>query len=167
MAAVVLTLRRSERLGRPLRYDAFLGVIFGLAFFSTLLWWLNVIGHEAYAAVVAVESVFLAVTFTCVRLVLRYRLWPAWASLGWLTVEDLRSAAPFGGLPWGAWPTPPSVERGADVLMVQTSNAGFTVRPNLPNSGRSPGSEPSRPGGPSWCHRRTASWASSIRGETT
>lgn len=101
ITTVVLVLRRSDRAGRTLRFDAALGLTYGLAFFGTLLWWLNVIGHEAYAVVVAAESLFLAATFICLRLVLRLRLWPWWASLVWITFEFVRGAVPFGGLPWG------------------------------------------------------------------
>lgn len=101
IAMMMLVLLKSDRVGRPLRFDALLGLIFGLAFFGTLLWWLNIIGHAAYVAVIVAESLFLATAFVCLRLVLRFRLWPWWTSLVWVTFEYVRSAVPFGGLPWG------------------------------------------------------------------
>jgi apolipoprotein N-acyltransferase len=98
---VILVLRRNSRTGRLLRLDAALGLTYGFAFFGTLLWWMNIIGHEAYVVVVAAESLFFSAAFVCLRLVLRFRLWPWWTSLVWVAFEYLRGTVPFGGLPWG------------------------------------------------------------------
>lgn len=100
---LILMLRRNENLGRPLRCDAALGLTFGLGFFGTLLWWLNVISGEAYVAVVAAESLFVAAAFVCMRLVIRFRFWPLWTAVVWVAIEYVRSIVPFGGLPWGRW----------------------------------------------------------------
>ncbi|MGC4963534.1 apolipoprotein N-acyltransferase [Gordonia sp. DT101] len=89
--------------GRPrVRTGAWLGFVFGLAFFVPLLPWIGVyVGPLPWLALAAVLSVYLALFGVIAVLTMRLPVPPVWFTLSWVAVEGLRSAFPFGGFPWG------------------------------------------------------------------
>lgn len=78
-----------------------IGTAFGVVFMLVLLPWLQVIGVDAWIALAVLEGLFYGVAGTATVLVQRLRWWPVWAATVWVGVEQLRSAVPFGGFPWG------------------------------------------------------------------
>lgn len=96
IAILVLSLR-----GSRLRSAALTGWIFGLAFFGGLLWWLQVVGPDAWAALSVVQSLYFLPLGVALAAVSRLRFWPVWCACVWVSVETWRGAWPFGGLTWG------------------------------------------------------------------
>lgn len=96
IAVLVLCIR-----GRRLRAGALIGWLFGLAFFGGLLWWLRVVGPDAWGALTAVQSIYFAPLGMAIAALTRLRWWPLWTALAWVSVETWRGAWPFGGLTWG------------------------------------------------------------------
>ncbi|HEX4978201.1 MAG TPA: apolipoprotein N-acyltransferase [Nocardioides sp.] len=78
-----------------------IGTAFGAVFMLVLLPWLRVIGTDAWIALSLLEALFYGVAGTATVLVLRLPAWPVWTATVWVGVEQLRSAVPFGGFPWG------------------------------------------------------------------
>ena len=78
-----------------------IGTAFGTVFMLALLPWLQVIGTDAWIALSLLEALFYGVAGTATVVVLRLPAWPVWAATVWVGVEQLRSAVPFGGFPWG------------------------------------------------------------------
>ncbi len=96
VAVLVLSVRglRARRAWLP-------GWLFGLGFFGPLLWWLSVVGPDAWAALSLAQSVyFIPLGLGCAA-VGRLRGWPLWCAFVWVSVETWRGAWPFGGLTWG------------------------------------------------------------------
>ncbi len=77
------------------------GLVFGLCFVLLLMPWLQVIGIDAWIALSLLEALFYGVLGAVLTVLLRVPLWPVWAATAWVGTEQLRSAIPFGGLPWG------------------------------------------------------------------
>lgn len=96
IAILVLCIR-----GRRLRAGALIGWLFGLAFFGGLLWWLRVVGPDAWAALTVVQSIYFAPLGMALAALTRLRWWPLWTAFAWVSVETWRGAWPFGGLTWG------------------------------------------------------------------
>ena len=96
IAVLVLSVR-----GSRLRSAWLPGWIFGLAFFGGLLWWLRVVGPDAWAALTVVQSIYFAPLGVALAAVTRLRFWPVWCACAWVSVETWRGAWPFGGLTWG------------------------------------------------------------------
>jgi apolipoprotein N-acyltransferase len=96
IAVLVLSVR-----GSRLRTAWLPGWIFGLAFFGGLLWWLRVVGPDAWAALTLVQSIYFAPLGVGLAAVSRLRWWPLWCACVWVSVEVWRGAWPFGGLTWG------------------------------------------------------------------
>ncbi len=96
IAVLVLSVR-----GRRFRSAWLLGWIFGLAFFGGLLWWLRVVGSDAWAALTVVQSIYFIPLGLALAAVTRLRFWPVWCAGAWVSVETWRGAWPFGGLTWG------------------------------------------------------------------
>ncbi|WP_124711124.1 apolipoprotein N-acyltransferase [Gordonia insulae] len=90
-------------IGRPrARTGAWLGFVFGLAFFVPLLPWIGVyVGPLPWLALAAVLSVYLALFGVMATVTMRLPVPPVWFTLAWVFVEGIRSAFPFGGFPWG------------------------------------------------------------------
>ncbi|HUQ00563.1 MAG TPA: apolipoprotein N-acyltransferase [Aeromicrobium sp.] len=80
---------------------ALVGVVFGLAFFGPLIWWMNAVSHGAYAALTLVQALYFAPVLLGLRLVARLPWWPVAMPLVWTLGESARSAVPFSGFPWG------------------------------------------------------------------
>nr|WP_240938175.1 apolipoprotein N-acyltransferase [Nocardioides sp. JQ2195] len=84
-----------------LRWSALLGLVFGLGFMLTLLFWLRVIGVDAWLALSGFEALYFALAGAGLAAVSRLPGWPLWSALVWLAVETLRGAWPMSGLTWG------------------------------------------------------------------
>lgn len=91
-------------------WNAFLGFVFGLAFFLPHIWWANyaVGGPVPWAALSILEALYLAIfgaAWTYVRRVKTIRSSKILSTLTfaalWVSVEYLRMSYPFGGFPWG------------------------------------------------------------------
>lgn len=77
------------------------GVVYGLAFFGPLIWWMNAVSHGAYVALVLAETVFMAPMMLGLRAAMRLRWWPVVAPAVWVAGEWARGGFPFHGFPWG------------------------------------------------------------------
>ncbi len=86
---------------RPLRRGAALGLVAGAAFFIVLLFWLHVIGPDAWLVLALVEAAYFAPLGAGIAAVARLRLAPMWAACLWVAEEALRDRLPFGGFTWG------------------------------------------------------------------
>ena len=76
-------------------------MVFGLAFFVPLLWWVGTyVGPVAYV-LGPVEAAYLALMGGAAAVVQRLRWGPLWVAALWVAQEALRDRAPFGGFPWG------------------------------------------------------------------
>lgn len=104
MALLFFALRRDSA-----RWNALVGMTWGLAFFAPHLSWSEyVVGRVPWIALTLFEALYVAlfaVAWTWAR-----RGVAIWRSPGlqtgafvvlWVAVEELRSQAPFGGFPWG------------------------------------------------------------------
>ena len=83
------------------RVAALHGLVFGLGFMLPLLRWITVIGTDAWLALGLLEASFYAVMALGWGWLRPLRWWPLGIALTWVAAEALRSAVPFGGLPWG------------------------------------------------------------------
>ncbi|WP_067429519.1 apolipoprotein N-acyltransferase [Nocardioides jensenii] len=88
-------------LHQSVRFAALLGLAFGVAFMLTLLFWLRVIGTDAWLALSGFEALYFALAGAGLAGVSRSRLWPLWSAVVWLAVETFRGAWPMSGLTWG------------------------------------------------------------------
>lgn len=78
------------------------GLVFGVAFFFTLQWWMRAVGPDAWFGLSALEAVFYApLASLWAALQSRTRWWPWWSAVAWVAVETIRSGWPFSGMPWG------------------------------------------------------------------
>jgi apolipoprotein N-acyltransferase len=80
---------------------AALGLGFGLAYMLTVLFWIRVIGTDAWLALSTFEALYLAGLGAGLALVSRLRSWPLLMPVLWVGVEVVRGAWPMGGLTWG------------------------------------------------------------------
>ena len=82
------------------------GLLFGFAFLLPLLGWLqdflgDQFGPWPWLGVAAVEAVFFGLAGAGMARVSRLPGAPVWMAAVFVTAEELRSAVPFGGFPWG------------------------------------------------------------------
>jgi apolipoprotein N-acyltransferase len=104
------------------RRGALLGVVFGLAFFGPLLWWLQPVTGVGYGALVIGVAAFLAIFGALVPVVWRDDApvrTAAAVGAAWALVEWFRSVWPFGGWSWvglGATQHDSPVLSGASVV---------------------------------------------------
>ncbi|WCB39568.1 apolipoprotein N-acyltransferase [Gordonia polyisoprenivorans] len=89
--------------GRPrARTGAWIGFVYGLGFFVSLLPWIGVyVGPLPWLALAAALAAYLALFGVCATLTMRLPVPPIWFALSWVLIEGLRSSFPFGGFPWG------------------------------------------------------------------
>ncbi len=87
--------------GRPLRRGALLGFLTGAAFFVVLLFWLRVIGPDAWLLLAIVQAAYFAPLGAGIAAVARLRLAPLWAACLWVAEEAVRGRVPLGGFTWG------------------------------------------------------------------
>jgi apolipoprotein N-acyltransferase len=91
------------------RWNAFVGLVFGVAFFVPHLSWINwTVGVVPWIALSVVQGAFvglLGAGWAWARrgafIWSRARLQVPVFAFGWVGVEELRSVWPFGGFPWG------------------------------------------------------------------
>lgn len=96
IAALVLTAR-----GLPARRAWLPGLAFGIGFQFVLLFWMRVVGYDAWLALAAFQATFYAPLGAAIPWLLRLRAGSAWVAAAWIAIETVRSAWPFGGMPWG------------------------------------------------------------------
>jgi apolipoprotein N-acyltransferase len=77
------------------------GLVFGIAFCYPLMFWMRVVGYDAWAAMSGVEALFLGLLGAVVALLHRLPAWPVWVATAWVAVEQVRTSWPLGGMPWG------------------------------------------------------------------
>ncbi|WP_110946038.1 apolipoprotein N-acyltransferase [Streptomyces avicenniae] len=87
--------------GRTGRQGAWLGLVFAVPFFVSLLSWLRVIGWDATVGLSVAEAAFFVPMGAGLALTSRLRLWPLWTACLWVAQEWARDRVPFGGFPWG------------------------------------------------------------------
>ena len=88
--------------GRRSRTGAWLGLVYGLAFFVPLLHWTGVyVGAAPWLLLAVMEAAFCAGLGAVLPLVQRLPVAPVWVACAWVLQESLRSRFPFGGFPWG------------------------------------------------------------------
>ena len=90
------------------RRAALLAVVFALVFFGVTLTWLNVIGPDAWAALVLLSAILTVPIGPIIAWTSRSSSWPVFAAASWVLVEAIRSRIPFGGFSWArlAFATP-------------------------------------------------------------
>ncbi|MEX2102250.1 MAG: apolipoprotein N-acyltransferase, partial [Actinomycetota bacterium] len=94
---------------RP-RRGFLLGLVFGLAFFGTTLYWIALFGELAWFSLTLVLALFVALFSGLLPLVWRFRR-PGWsavaAAAAWVVVvEWVRATVPLGGFGWGSLAAP-------------------------------------------------------------
>ena len=100
LAPVAMALLWASVARAPLRFAAFSGLCFDLAFMLVLLWWLeDSIGWAAWLGLAGALAVSVAVASVGVRAVASLPAGPVWAGAVWIGVESLRSGWPLGGMP--------------------------------------------------------------------
>lgn len=99
VAGLLWTVRRLADARR--RVVLLTGFVYGLAFMAPLIWWMRAVSTGAWAGLVVVEAVFLAVTTLALRTACTLRAWPLWAAGVWVLGEWARGTFPFTGFPWG------------------------------------------------------------------
>lgn len=86
---------------QPVRRGLALGLVFGVAFFPTHIWWMRAVGTDAWLALALFEALFLGLAGACLAAVSRVRLWPLASAVVWVAVEVFRGAWPMSGFTWG------------------------------------------------------------------
>ena len=86
---------------RTARQAAWTGFALGAPFMLWLLYWLNVIGVDAWLLLGLFEALFVALMAAGQALTSRLRAWPLWTACLWVTQEWARDRVPLGGFPWG------------------------------------------------------------------
>ncbi|HZE51458.1 MAG TPA: apolipoprotein N-acyltransferase [Jatrophihabitantaceae bacterium] len=88
--------------GRRARQAAWLGLIYGAAFFGPLLHWTGVyVGAAPWLILAAAEAGYFAGMGAVLSMVQRLPFAPLWVGVTWVLEEAIRDRAPFGGFPWG------------------------------------------------------------------
>ncbi|HJQ41986.1 MAG TPA: apolipoprotein N-acyltransferase [Jatrophihabitantaceae bacterium] len=88
--------------GRRARTGAWLGYLYGAAFFVPLLHWTGVyVGAFPWLLLAAAEAGFMAALGAALTALQRLRAPAFWVASAWVLQEALRDRLPFGGFPWG------------------------------------------------------------------
>lgn len=88
--------------GLGVRRSGLVGLAFGIPFYFTHIAWMRTsIGTDAWLALAGIEAAFYGLLGLAVPLLRRLPLWPLWLAAAWVTMETVRSAWPFSGMPWG------------------------------------------------------------------
>lgn len=77
------------------------GLVFGVGFYFTLIFWMRAVGTDAWIALAGIEALFYGALGSASAVLGRRRAWPAWFAAAWTAMEVLRSGWPFSGMPWG------------------------------------------------------------------
>jgi apolipoprotein N-acyltransferase len=86
---------------KPLRTGAALGLLAGATFFTVLLFWLHVIGMDAWLILAAAQALYIAALGAGIAAVRRLPAAPLWAACLWVAEEAIRGRFPVGGFTWG------------------------------------------------------------------
>ncbi|MDT4971810.1 MAG: apolipoprotein N-acyltransferase, partial [Pseudonocardiales bacterium] len=87
--------------GRRSRTGAWLGLLYGMAFFGPLLHWTGIyVGAAPWLILALSQAAFLAGLGAVLPLVQRLPAAPVWVATAWVLQEALRDRLPFGGFPW-------------------------------------------------------------------
>jgi apolipoprotein N-acyltransferase len=89
--------------GRRARTGAWLGYLWGWAFFGPLLSWSGVYVGLVWLLLPFAEAAFIAALGAALTVLGRLRGAPLWTAAAWVADEALRDRLPFGGFPWGRW----------------------------------------------------------------
>lgn len=92
---------RRTRGGRVLLGGALLGLVAGVALFTVLLFWLHVIGPDAWLILAFVQALYFAPLGAGIAAVGRLRGAAVWAACLWVAEEAVRDRFPVGGFAWG------------------------------------------------------------------
>jgi apolipoprotein N-acyltransferase len=88
--------------GHRTRTAAWLGYLYGAAFFLPLLHWTGVfVGAVPWLLLALAEATFCAGLGAVLSLVQRLPAAPVWIAAAWVLQEAARDRVPFGGFPWG------------------------------------------------------------------
>ena len=88
--------------GRRARTGAWLGLLYGLAFFVPLVHWTGVyVGPAPWLILASAEAGFMALLAAVLTVVQRLPARAFWVACAWVLQEALRDRLPFGGFPWG------------------------------------------------------------------
>jgi apolipoprotein N-acyltransferase len=88
--------------GRSSPTGAWLGLLYGVAFFAPLLHWTGVyVGAAPWLILALAEAAFLAGLGAVLPLVQRVPGASVWVAAAWVLQEAVRDRLPFGGFPWG------------------------------------------------------------------
>jgi apolipoprotein N-acyltransferase len=88
--------------GRRSRAAAWIGFVYGIAFFCPLLSWTGIyVGPVPWLILAFAEAGFFAAMGAVLVLVQRLRGAAFWVATVWVLQEAIRDRAPFGGFPWG------------------------------------------------------------------
>ena len=90
--------------GARVRRGVLLGLVFGVAYYGAVMYWIGLFGELPWAALAIANACYLAV-FGAIAPALwrpehRWRSVAGWAGL-WVALEFARGTWPFGGLTWG------------------------------------------------------------------
>ena len=77
------------------------GLVFGVAFYYTHIWWMRSVGTDAWLALAGIEALFYGLLGSVAAVLHRRRWWPLWLATAWVSMEVWRSGWPFSGMPWG------------------------------------------------------------------
>ena len=89
--------------GARVREGLFLGLLTGLAFFGVHVWWMNVVGDDAWAVLTIYCALWIALLGGAVAGTSGLRWWPLVVPLLWVAQEAGRDRVPLGGFPWVGW----------------------------------------------------------------
>jgi apolipoprotein N-acyltransferase len=125
---VALLLAGIRRAGSA-RQGLLLGVVFGLAFYGGLMWWLSELGLIAVIPLVMVNAVFPALLgwWLARHNTLAAGPWVALAVGGWAALELFRYNIPLNGFEWGALGYALSDQPWARGLSSLVGTSGLTV----------------------------------------
>jgi apolipoprotein N-acyltransferase len=87
--------------GRRARTGAWIGLLYGVAFFVPVISWTGVyVGPVPWLILAVAEAGYLAGLGAVLAVVQRYRFAPFWVGASWVLQEAARDRTPFGGFPW-------------------------------------------------------------------
>lgn len=87
--------------GARVRDGWWTGLVFGIAFYVTHIWWMRAVSTGAWIALAGVEALFYGLLGAAVVVLGRRRGVLLTAPCAWVTMETVRSGFPFSGMPWG------------------------------------------------------------------
>jgi apolipoprotein N-acyltransferase len=84
------------------RRGAWVGLVYGLAFFVPQLSWTGIyVGPAPWLLLAAAQAAFLAALGAGLAVTAGLPGWPLWGAALWVAQEAARDRGPFGGFPWG------------------------------------------------------------------